>query len=64
MITGARDDGGAGITPKFGEWENVEAVFPLHNQVKNKQWINDWSRKTILMPQDLDDIRNAMGEKV
>ena len=64
MITSPEEDGGAGITPKRGEWENVEAVFPLQNHAKNKQWLNEWSRKTFLTAEDFDHIRDAVGEKV
>ena len=64
MITGPPDEGGADITPNMGDWKNVEAVFPLHNRKQNKQWLEEWSRKTFLSPQDLDDLRNGGGEKV
>lgn len=64
MITSDPSDGGAGITPKHGEWENVESIFPLHDVRLNKEWMTEWSRKTILTIQDLDSIRNNLGEKV
>ena len=64
MICSSREEGGAGITPKHGEWKNVEAVFPLHDHVKNKKWLTEFSRKTFLTPDDLDDIRDTVGEKV
>lgn len=64
MITFPREEGGAGITPKHGEWENVEAVFPLHDHVQNKKWLTEFSRKTFLNPEDLDEIRDTVGEKV
>ena len=64
MITCSREEGGADITPKQGEWKNVESIFPLHNHKKNQQWLNEWSRKTLLSPQDLDHIRDGVGEKV
>lgn len=64
MITCPHEEGGADITPKHGEWKNIESVFPLHNHKKNQQWLNEWSRKTFLNPQDLDHIRDDVGEKV
>jgi anoctamin-10 len=63
MICCSTEEGGAGITPKYGEWKNVEAVFPLHDHVKNKKWLTDFSRKTFLSAEDLDEIRNTVGEK-
>ena len=64
MITRPREEGGAGITPKEGEWENVESIFPLHDVAFNKRWIKEWSMKTFLKIEDLDEIRNRFGEKV
>jgi anoctamin-10 len=64
MITGLREDGGAGITPKSGDWKHVEAVFPLQDHAKNKKWLSEFSRKTFLSPADLDDIKDTVGEQV
>ncbi|RVX74526.1 hypothetical protein B0A52_01652 [Exophiala mesophila] len=64
MITCSPEDGGAGITPQYGEWEQVEAIFPLHDHVKNKRWLTEFSRKTFLTPDDLDEIRDTVGEKI
>lgn len=64
LITNSPEDGGAGITPKLGEWKNVEAIFPLHDREYNKKWIMHWSTEWFLKPQDLDEIRNRLGEKV
>jgi anoctamin-10 len=64
MITSEPSEGGAGITPKHGEWENVESIFPLHDVRLNKEWMTEWARKTFLSPQDLDSIRDNLGEKV
>ncbi|WPG99362.1 Calcium-activated chloride channel [Acrodontium crateriforme] len=64
LITNPENEGGAGITPKKGEWENVESVFALHDHVYNKEWIKKWSTQWLLQPEDLDDIRNRMGSKV
>jgi anoctamin-10 len=64
MITGLREDGGAAICPKSGDWKNVDAIFPLHDHVKNKKWLTEFSRKTFLTPEDLDDVKDTVGEKV
>ncbi|KAL1953710.1 hypothetical protein VTO42DRAFT_2345 [Malbranchea cinnamomea] len=64
MMTMPKRKGGAGITPRQGEWKHVESIFPLHDNERNKQWIKDWSQKTFLSYQDFDQIRNHLGEKV
>ena len=64
MITSPREEGGAGITPKHGEWKYVESIFPLHDHTFNKDWIMKWSTTSFLKIEDLDDIRNRFGEKV
>lgn len=64
MITNAPEDGGAGITPKRGEWEEVESLFPLHDHAFNKQWMKKWSSTYALDLKDQDEVRNKFGEKV
>ncbi|KAL1965483.1 hypothetical protein VTN77DRAFT_5739 [Rasamsonia byssochlamydoides] len=64
MITSPREDGGAGITPKHGEWKNVDSIFALHDNKTNEAWMRDWSKKTFLTRHDLDQIRNKFGERV
>jgi anoctamin-10 len=64
LITHAPEEGGAGITPKHGEWKNVESIFALHDHDFNKQWIKKWSTSYLLKPEDLDAIRDQLGEKV
>lgn len=64
LITHSQNEGGAGITPKKGKWENVESVFALHDHVYNKEWIKKWSTQYLLQPEDLDEIRNRLGEKI
>lgn len=64
MIVAEPTEGGAGITPKHGEWENVECIFPLHDVRLNNKWMEEWSRKTFLSTEDLDSVRNNLGEKV
>lgn len=63
LITNPPSEGGAGITPKEGEWENVESVFALHDHAYNKDWIKKWTSQYFLTTEDLDDIRNRLGEK-
>ncbi|RDI88360.1 hypothetical protein Vi05172_g1080 [Venturia inaequalis] len=64
LITNSKNEGGAGITPKQGEWKGVESLFALHDHEANKQWIKKWSTSYFLKPEDLDDIRNRLGEKI
>lgn len=64
MITCPREEGGADITPQSRDWKNVESIFPLQNRKENQQWLNEWTRKTFLNPQDLDHIRDSVGEQV
>ena len=64
MITNPREEGGAGITPKEGQWKHVESIFPLHDQAFNKEWLKNWATKTLLKSEDLDEIRDHLGEKV
>lgn len=64
MITLPENEGGADINPKYGEWENVESIFPLHDNETNKEWIRSWSTKTLLSKEELDQIRDKLGESV
>ncbi|KAL7937966.1 calcium-activated chloride channel domain-containing protein [Trichoderma chlorosporum] len=64
LITNSRNDGGAGITQGQGQWKYVDAIFPLHNNAFNKEWLQKWSKKYILDQSDLDDIRDKFGEGV
>ena len=64
LITRPQEEGGAGITPKEGQWKNVESLFPLHDHKFNNTLIRDWSKQTFLKPADLDSIRDKFGEKV
>ncbi|KAL2422123.1 hypothetical protein ABEF95_010231 [Exophiala dermatitidis] len=64
MISAPREEGGAGITAKLGEWKNVEAIFPLHDHVQNKKWLTEFTRKTFLNPEDIDEIKDTVGEKI
>jgi len=64
LITKPQNEGGAGITPKSGEWKGVESIFALHNHTFNKAWIKQLTSKTFLNPQDLADIKDRFGEKI
>ena len=64
LITKSKDEGGAGITPKKGEWENVESIFPLHDHAWNKEWIKDLTSKYFLNSKDLETVRDMFGEKI
>lgn len=64
LITKPKSEGGAGITPKKGEWEGVESVFALHDHQFNKAWIKEWTTKYFLDIKDLTVIRDRFGEKI
>ena len=64
MITVAQEEGGADITANHGEWKNVEAIFALHDQEANNRCLKEYSRKTFLSTEDLDQIRGQFGESV
>ncbi|KAK6819706.1 hypothetical protein PG990_010198 [Apiospora arundinis] len=64
LLTNPKNEGGAGITPKTGQWKYVESIFPLHNHAFNRRWIKQWSSKYVLNEEDVDQIRNQFGEKV
>lgn len=64
MITVPHEEGGAGITPKHGDWKNVVAIFPLHDVEANQRRISEFSKKTFLSEDDMDHVRNSFGEGV
>ncbi|KAF2834920.1 DUF590-domain-containing protein [Patellaria atrata CBS 101060] len=64
LITNPEEEGGAGITPKEGEWKSVESIFPLHDHEYNKKWIKKWSTRYMLTTEDLDEIRERLGSKI
>lgn len=64
MITVSSEEGGADITPNHGQWKNVEAIFALHDQEANNRCLREWSQKTFLSTEDLDQIRGQFGESV
>ncbi|KAI9676656.1 MAG: hypothetical protein M1829_002973 [Trizodia sp. TS-e1964] len=64
LITNPTSEGGAGITPKSGQWKCVESIFPLHDHTFNKIWIKQLSTSYTLRADDLTVIRDRFGEKV
>ncbi|KAI3322206.1 DUF590-domain-containing protein [Xylariaceae sp. AK1471] len=64
LITKPKNEGGAGITPKVGQWKQVASIFPLHDHSFNASWIKAWGTKYFLDEVDLDNIRNKFGESV
>ncbi|KAI5287339.1 hypothetical protein KEM55_000018, partial [Ascosphaera atra] len=59
MIALPKKEGGAGIAPQCEDWPFIEALFPLHHQSLNREWIRAWSSKTFLSTSELDDIRDV-----
>lgn len=64
LIINPKEEGGAGIIPKKGEWINVESIFALHDHKFNKEWFKTWATTYNLKPEELDKIRDKFGEKV
>jgi anoctamin-10 len=64
LITKPINEGGAGITPKQGEWEGVESVFAPKDHQFNKTWIKQWATKYFLDSKDLTMIRDRFGERI
>lgn len=64
LITKPKAEGGAGVTPKLGQWKYVSSVFPLHNHAFNRNWLKQWSQKYMLDESDINEIRDKFGEKV
>lgn len=64
LVNWPKTNGGAGITPGWGQWENVESIFPLHNEATNLALLGQLSSRLFLTSNDLDQIRNLFGTKV
>jgi hypothetical protein len=64
LITKPKNEGGAGITPKKGDWECVESIFALHDHTFNKAWIKDLTAKYFLNAKDLEAVKAKFGEKI
>lgn len=64
LITKPKNEGGAGVTPKTGQWKYVKSIFPLHNHPFNRQFIKRLSTKYFIEENDINDIRDKFGEKI
>jgi anoctamin-10 len=64
LVHWRKELGGAGITPGFAPWENVTAIFPLHNHRTNRALLAHLSKRVFLDLSDLDQIRDLWGSKV
>ncbi|UKZ83987.1 hypothetical protein TrVFT333_011803 [Trichoderma virens FT-333] len=64
LVNWPQSMGGAGITPGIGQWKNVKAIFPMHNDKVNQALLRSLSKKLLLSIDDLDKIRDLFGSKV
>ncbi|KAK1995611.1 DUF590-domain-containing protein, partial [Colletotrichum falcatum] len=64
LVNWSKSLGGAGITPESGQWKNVKAIFPLHNEGTNQSLMKHLSKRLFLTLDDIDDIRDLWGPKV
>lgn len=64
LVVWPKEFGGASITPEAGQWKNVKATFPLHNEPANQFLLRHLSRRLILTVDDFDKIRDLLGSKV
>jgi len=64
LITKPKNEGGAGVSPGSGKWKFVKSIFPLHDHKFNREWIMQWSTKSVLDDGDINDIRDRFGEKI
>ena len=64
LITKPKNEGGAGIHAKIGQWKYVASIFPLHDHAFNRAWIKEWSGKYFVDQHDLNRIRDKFGEQV
>ena len=64
LITKPKTEGGAGITPKAGDWKGVESIFALHDHPFNKLWIKQLTSKYFLDVNDMTEIKDRFGEKI
>jgi hypothetical protein len=64
LITKPKNEGGAGITPKTGEWKDVQSIFALHDHKFNKAWVVQLTSKYFLSAKDVTEIKDRFGEKI
>ncbi|KAK3295254.1 calcium-activated chloride channel-domain-containing protein [Chaetomium fimeti] len=63
LVNWPKSNGGAGITPGWGQWENIDSIFPLHDEPTNVSLLKHLSSRFFLTNSDLDQIRNLFGTK-
>lgn len=64
LVTWTKEQGGAGVTANFGQWEHITASFAPHAWSANKRLLKQLAAKIILGMDDLDQIKALFGEKV
>ncbi|THW39689.1 putative plasma membrane stress response protein [Aureobasidium pullulans] len=64
LVTWTKEQGGAGVTANFGQWEHITASFAPHAWSANKRLLKQLAAKTVLGMDDLDQIKALFGEKV
>ena len=64
LVNWTKENGGAGITPGSGQWQNVKSIFPVHNEEVNTTLMKHLGRRFFLTTEDLDRIRDLFGSKV
>lgn len=64
LVTWTKEQGGAGITANFGQWQHITASFAPHAWEANKKLLKKLSAKIILEADDLDQVKALFGEKV
>ncbi|RFU81483.1 plasma membrane channel aqy1 [Trichoderma arundinaceum] len=63
LVSWPQSMGGAGITPGLGQWKNVKAIFPMHNDKVNQALLRRLSKKLFVGIDELDMIRDLFGSK-
>ncbi|CCG83001.1 Putative uncharacterized protein [Taphrina deformans PYCC 5710] len=64
ILTSPVHEGGVGITPKIGEWHQVESIFPLHNSEFDQAWLKRWATKWTIDDNELDHLCEHFGTRV
>ncbi|KAM4065502.1 calcium-activated chloride channel domain-containing protein [Hirsutella rhossiliensis] len=63
LLSWPKEMGGAGITPGYGQFKNVQSMFPLHNPRTSQALLRYLGKKLILRDNDFDQIRDLLGAK-
>lgn len=53
-----------GLTPKFGAWQFVEAIQPIHDANFGKQLLAKWAKKYRIDEEDIDSLKQEYGTNV